>query len=213
MPQVPVVVRERRYGTIASIIAREPMRCLVDDRGADAGRPCALTAPVTTVSFSGNAFSVIERRAAGSSRPAATPCSVQKLRRWLDDLADLLLRQQVLERRHDRGEAARRSAVGDDGAPLDVRLRRGRGAVAEIREGRRQFEAAQVLGLPLPVGTVAGDAARFLDFFAGVERFRLDRRRDARRSAQTQGQPERHSGLRNMASCRSRSSGERLMVL
>ena len=62
--------------------------------------------------------------------PRGHAFSVHRLRRYADHLADLLLRQQILERRHDRREPANRASVGDDGAPLKVGLDRRRRTVA-----------------------------------------------------------------------------------
>ncbi len=118
---------------------------LVDDRRG-ARVPWALIEPAITVSFSGNAFSVIIGR--GQIQVAAGPGLLgAETAKVIDDLADLILGQQVLERRHDRGERPCRAAVGDDGAPLDVRLRGGGRAVAEIRKRGRPLEAREVLRL------------------------------------------------------------------
>ena len=133
------------------------------------GAPWALIAPVITVSFSGNAFSVIIGRGR-FKLPRGHALVGAEAAQVIDDLADLLRRQQVLERRHDLGEGARRAAVGDDGAPLDVGFgRRGR-AIAEIRKRGRPLKARRgSAAVPFPSGPWHATHPAVVNLLAGVE--------------------------------------------
>jgi len=82
------------------------------------------------------------------------------------DLMNLFRGKRLPKRRHDLGEAAKASAVGNYGFPSLIVLRGGLVAECEIGECVGRLEAAKLLGRALPVFAVTGYAGGAVDLLA-----------------------------------------------
>ena len=91
----------------------------------------------------------------------------------LDDPLDLVIGQDVIERRHDMALAPRPSAAVNHSQPNEVGFDRSDGAIREVREAIRRLEAENRLGLASAIRSVTGRARRLIHLFAGPLGLRL----------------------------------------
>src|ERR1700733_6720350 len=80
-----------------------------------------------------------------------------------DYVIDLLVAQQIPKRRHNLREPTRWPAMHYHGLPIAVRLRRGPGAVREIRKRVGPLEHCVRFGSTLPLDSVTRNASAFVD--------------------------------------------------